>query len=146
MYGAPESCVLRIAPDADRFDESWQLRYSELFAGRQGAQFSYVADQQALVAVFHDEETSFDDETDPWEYAGREVWSVWNVDLETNDVSEVDIPRSSGAFTPVRLDGRQFLMVPGDSWSATDLYEVIGDRAEHKLHIPGWSYQLMKIR
>jgi len=146
LYGAAENCVLRINAGEDDFDADWQLRYADVFDGREGAQFSYTADGKALVAVFNDDETTFDDETDPWDYAGLEAWGVWNLDLETNEVSEVDIPRSSGAFTPVRLDGRQFLMVPGDDWGATDIYEVVGDTAEHKLHIPGWSYQFVKIR
>jgi hypothetical protein len=147
MYDAPENCVLRIDADAEDFSEDWSLDYGELFDGRQGAQFAYVADGKALVAVFHDEETSFDAETDPWEYAGRPFWYIWSVDLVTNEVAQVeDIPASAGAFTPIRLDGRQFLMVPGDDWSATDVWEVTGTTAEHRLHIPGWSYQFVKIR
>lgn len=146
LYDWADTCVLRIQPGADRFDDDWQLTYTDLFEGRQGAQFSYVAGGQALVAVFNEDETSFDAETDPWEYAGRDVWGVWRVDLESREKIEIDIPRSSGAFTPVRLDGREFLLVPSENWDATDLYEVIGERAEHKLHIPGWSYQFVKIR
>lgn len=147
MYDAPENCVLRIDADGEDFNEEWSLDYGELFDGRQGAQFAYVADGEALVAVFNHEETSFDAETDPWEYAGRPFWYIWSVDLETNEVALIeDIPASAGAFTPVRLDGRQFLMVPGEGWSSTDLWEVTGTTAEHKLHIPGWSYQFVKIR
>jgi hypothetical protein len=147
MNGAAGSCVLRIDADGEDFSQDWSLDYGELFDGRQGAQFAYVADDQALVAVFNHEDTSFDEETDPWEYAGRPFWHIWNVDLPTNDVTEIeDIPASQGAFTPVRLDGRQFLMVPGDDWGATDLWEVTGTTAKHRLHIPGWSYQFVKIR
>lgn len=147
LYDAPENCVLRIDADGEDFNPDWSLDYGELFDGRQGAQFAYTADGQALVAVFNHEETSFDDETDPWEYAGRPLWHIWNVDLETNQVTPIeDIPPSAGAFTPVRLDGRQFLMVPGEGWAATELWEVTGTAAEHKLHIPGWSYQFVKIR
>jgi hypothetical protein len=147
MYDAPESCVLRIDADGEDFNPDWQLDYGQLFDGRQGAQFAYVADDQALVAVFNHDDTSFDDETDPWEYAARPFWHIWNVDLGTNEVTEIeDIPASQGAFTPIRLDGRQFLMVPSEDWAAIDVWEVIGTNAEHRVRIPGWSYQFVKIR
>ena len=146
MYEGPETCVLRINADEDRFDEAWELRYSDLFDGRQGAQFSYTADGEALVAVFNHEDTEFNDETDPWDYAGEKVWSIHRVNLETDETSAIDVPRSSGAFTPVRLDGRQFIMLPTDGWAATDIYEIEGDEAELKVHIPGWSYQFVKVR
>lgn len=147
MYDAPESCVLRINPDSDRFDEDWELRYSDVFDGRQGAQFSYLADRQALAAVFHDEDTSFDAMTDPWDYAGRPVWRISGFDLDTQETTQVEgIEPNTGAFTPIRLDDRQFLMVPGADWAATDIYELTGNEAEHKVHIPGWSYQFVKIR
>jgi hypothetical protein len=148
MYDGAKNCVLRINDGEEDFDPDYELRFSDIFDGREGANFSYAADGKAFVSAFHDEETSFNDETDPWEYAGTPVWRTYNLDIATLETTPVEgIGESSGAFTPIRLDGRQFLMVPFDGWSVMRIYEITDDtQAELKVEIPGWSYQFVKIR
>jgi hypothetical protein len=147
MKDAPPSCVLRIGKDSERFDPDWTLSFSELSGGHQGGMFTYTGDGQALAAVFDESKTSFDAATDPFDYAGSPVWSIWNVDVTTRTGAPVPgIPLSAGAYTPAVLDGRTFLMVPNAGWSSSDLYEVKPDGAVPSLEVPGWSYMFVKVR
>jgi hypothetical protein len=147
MRGAPRSCVLRLGTGADRYDPQWTLAYADLAEGREGAMFSYVGGGKGLVSVFHHEMTTFDATTDPWEYAGTPIWQIWNVDLDQRKAAPVEgIPLNAGAFTPVRLDGRMFALVPGADWKATQAYEIVEGKARPAFEVRGWTYQLMKVR
>jgi len=149
LRDAPAPCVLRILPGEHRFDPDWTLDYSEITDGRQGAMFTYVGDGQALISVFYDERTSFDATTDPWSYVGSNNWRIWTVDLE--EMTGAPLPGldfNGGAFTPVQLDDRLLLMVPGGAEDnyATRIYEVVDGRASPRVQLPGWSYQFVKLR
>jgi hypothetical protein len=149
MQGKPESCVLRIKPGDDGFDPEWTLQYPDLTDGRRGAMFSYLEDGKALVSAFYEDRTSFDETTDPWGYVGSNNWRVWSVDVDGGTGKPVEgLDYNGGAFTPVSLDGRHFLMVPGgeeDNY-ATQLYELKGEKASPFVKLPGWSYQFAKLR
>ncbi len=148
MRDAPKSCVLRLNAEEERFDPEWTLDYSSLAEGREGAMFSYLRDGQALMAVFHDENTSFDETTDPWAYAGSNNWSVWSLDMTANTAEPVEgLGLNGGAFTPLRFEERDFIMVPdAETWSSTQIYEIEGNRATPTVEVPGWTYQLVKVR
>jgi hypothetical protein len=149
MRDAPSPCVLRIQPEENRFDPEWALDYREVTDGRQGAMFSYLGDGQALISAFYDERTSFDETTDPWSYVGSNNWRIWTMDLESKVGAPLEgMDYNGGAFTPVQLDDRLFLLVPGgaeDNW-ASQLWEVVGDVAEPRVKLPGWSYQFVELR
>ena len=149
MRDAPAPCVLRIKAEQERFDPEWTLDYRDVTEGRQGAMFSYLEDGQALISVFYDERTSFDETTDPWSYVGSNNWRIWSMDVESHAGAPLEgIDFNGGAFTPVGFDDRLFLLVPGgeeDNW-ATQLYEVTEGRAEPRVKLPGWSYQFVKLR
>jgi hypothetical protein len=111
--------------------------------------FSYIGDGRALLSAFYDERTSFDQTTDPWSYVGSNNWRIWSTDIHGLAGAPVEgIDFNGGAFTPLQFDDRLFLLVPGGeeaNW-ATQLYEVADGRAEPRLKLPGWSYQLIKLR
>jgi hypothetical protein len=146
---APVPCVLRIEPGQDRFASEWTLDYREVTDGRHGAMFSYVGDGRALLSAFYDERTSFDGTTDPWSYVGSNNWRIWSMDIQSRVGAPLEgIDFNAGAFTPLRFDDRLFLLVPGGeeaNW-ATQLYEVAEGRALPRVKLPGWSYQLVKLR
>jgi hypothetical protein len=147
MRGAPKSCVLKLPAGSDRYDPQWTLPYAELAGGREGAIFSYFAGGKGLMSVFLHEMTSFDDKTDPWDYAGESVWQIWNVDVQQRTASPLaGIPLNTGAFTPVSMDGRQFVMVPGKDWESTQLYEIKDGAATPAFAVRGWTYQFVKVR
>jgi len=109
--------------------------------------FTYLRDGQGLMSIFHHEDVEYDAQTDPYDLASNQVWELWNVDLEARSGAPLDgIPRNTGAYTPVTLDDRVFLMVPGTNWDNTQLYEVESDRATPRVNIPGWSYMFVKVR
>ncbi len=148
MNDAPAPCVLRINAGERVFDPAWTFRYADIADGREGAMFTYLDGGRALASVFYEEETSFDETTDPWEYVGSLNWRIWNVDLEAGTGAPLDgIDFNGGAFTPVELDGRLFLMIPGgaeENW-ATQIHEVADGSASPRVKLPGWSYQLVKV-
>lgn len=149
MNDAPSPCVLRVNAGERVFDPAWTFRYADIADGREGAMFTYLDGGRALASVFYEEETSFDETTDPWEYVGSLNWRIWDVDLEAGTGAPLDgIDFNGGAFTPVELDDRLFLMIPGgaeENW-ATQIHEVAGGTASPRVKLPGWSYQLVKVR
>lgn len=149
MHDAPASCVLRIPPGETSFDPEWTLDYPDYTEGRAGAMFTYLEDGKGLVSAFYDENTSFDDETDPYSYVGSNNWRIWGIDLAGGDGAPLDgLDFNGGAFTPVQFDDRLFLMVPGgeeDNY-ATQIFEVVDGSAVPYVRLPGWSYQFVKLR
>jgi hypothetical protein len=143
----PSRCVLKLPADSERFDADWSLSYSDFADGREGAMFTYAGDGQALASIFYDEKVPMDDESMSTEYAGQPFWRVWSMDLEGDSAAPVEgIEFNTGAYTPVRLDGRTFLMVPGENWETTQVYEIKDGRGSKLVEIPGWSYQFVKVR
>jgi len=149
MYDAPAPCVLRIKPGEDRLDPEWTFDYREVTDGRQGAMFTYLGEGQALLSAFYDERTSFDETTDPWAYVGSSNWRIWRADIENKTGAPLEgIDFNGGAFTPLTFGDELFVLVPGGesvNW-ATQLYQVTDDRAEARVQLPGWSYQMVKLR
>jgi hypothetical protein len=149
LWEAPSPCVLRIKPGENRFDPDWLLDYREVTGGREGAMFSYLGDGQALISVFYDERTSFDEETDPWDYVGSPNWRVWSIDVDNRSGAPLDgLGFNGGAFTPLRFEDGLFILVPGGApvnW-ATQVYEVTEGLAEPRVQLPGWSYQMVELR
>jgi hypothetical protein len=149
MHDAPTPCVLRIKSGEDRFDPEWTFDYREVTDGRQGAMFTYLADGQALLSAFYDERTSFDETTDPWSYVGSPNWRIWSADVESKQGAPLDgVDFNGGAFTPLKFGDELFLLVPGGesvNW-ATQLYQVTEGGAESRVQLPGWSYQMVKLR
>lgn len=48
------------------------------------------------------------------EFASHPKWEFWNVDLEARNGEPLEgIPENTGAYTPIKLDGRLFVKVPG---------------------------------
>jgi hypothetical protein len=149
LRDAPEPCVLRVNAGETAFDDDWRLRYQDVTADHHGAMFTYLGDGQALVAAFYDENTSFDETTAPWTYVGSMNWRIWNVDLDQRTGAPLEgIDFNGGAFTPAWLDDRFYLMVPGgyEENYATQIYEVVSGRAERRVALPGWSYQIVQVR
>jgi hypothetical protein len=147
MHGRAQNCVLRILPGSETFDPSWSFDYAALSGGHEGGMFTYLADGEGLVSLFDESMTTFDQTTDPWELAGSPVWSIWRTDVEAGTGEPVTgIPLNAGAYTPLVVDGRTFVMVPKSDFSETRLYEITGNSATPSLSVPGWSYMLAKIQ
>jgi hypothetical protein len=147
LHDAPSSCVLRVPAGSDTFDPDWTLSYGELSGGHEGGMFTYLGQDQGLVAIFDESATPFDSTTDPWDLAGRPQWSLWRTDLADGTGAPIDgIPPNSGAYTPALLGDRTLLLVPGEGWARTDVYELTDEGAAPGLDIPGWSYAFVQVR
>ncbi|MET0390817.1 MAG: hypothetical protein ABW321_32890 [Polyangiales bacterium] len=147
LYGSPPHCVLRIKAGDDKYDADWSFTYRDVADGRDGGVFTYLKDGQGLAAIFHDEDIPHDKTTDPYVYAGSANWELWRVDINAKTGSPIaGIPRNGGAYSQVTLDQRNFVMIPSDDFSKTQLYEIDGKEAKAGLVLPGWSYKMAQVR
>lgn len=141
-------CALRVNAGEQVFDPSYTLDYGALAGGRHGGMFSYLGDQQALVSIFYEENTTFDESTSPWSYVGSLNWRIWSVDLRTGTGAPLEgIGFNGGAYTPMRTDEGLVLLVPGGSEEgyATQVYEVLDGTVTPRVKLPGWSYQIVEL-
>jgi hypothetical protein len=145
---APRSCALRILPGADGFDPGWVLPFAELTQMREAAGLSYLGNGKAFLAVFHHERVMIDAMTDPNELALSPNWRLWGVDLAQRTARPLEgIDWLVGGYSTVRLDGRTFVLVPGDELAKTSVYEITGGgRATLRFEARGFAYQFVKIR
>lgn len=147
---APKSCVLRIRAGEESFDEDWLLSYADVADGREGAVLGYLDDRQALFSVFHEERTSIQSDTVPTELVSELDWRLWTLDLDSREASPLeglgDLTWNAGAVSTYHVGGRTFILVPGDDWSVTNVYEIEDGRAHKRFEAGGWSYQFFKLR
>lgn len=146
LRDAPKSCVLKLPADSQHFDPEFRLDYASLTQGREGAVFSYLADGRGVMSIFYEEESPVTGETTPNDLVSVPAWKVWNVDLNGDATPLVGLDWMLGAVTPLQLDGRSLLMVPGEDWSIIHVHEIVDAEAVPRFDIPGWSYQFLKVR
>jgi hypothetical protein len=147
---APKSCALRIQRSAERFDDEWMLRYADVTDGREGAALGYLRDGKILFSVFHDERATIAAETVGTELVSELHWQVWIGSLDERDVAPLEglgaLEWNAGAVSTYHVGERAFILVPGEEWSVTHVYEIADGRAEKKFEASGWSYQFFKLR
>ncbi len=144
---APKSCALRLNAGEERFDAEWQLFFSDLAEGREGAGLTYLRDSQATFASFHDERVTIDRDTDLSELALSENWRIWRVDLDTREAEPFErVDWLAGGYSVVHVADRTFLMVPGAGYAKTTVHELDDSGSAHeRFEIPGDSYQILGL-
>lgn len=145
LRDAAPSCVLRLSAGSESLDPDFQLDYAARAEGREGAIFSYLADGAGVMSVFYEERSPITAESTPTGVVSVPAWKLWNIDLEGEAAPLEGVDWMLGAVTPLRLDGRSFLMVPGEDWSISHVHEIKDGRAEPAFDINGWSYQFVKV-
>jgi len=145
--GAPKSCALRLNIASGRFDDAFQLWFSDLAQGREGAALSYLKNGKAIFAAFYDENVEIDSLSDLSELALSANWRLWETDLETRTAAPLaGVDWLAGGYAVVHVDGRTFLMVPGADYARTTVHELDPDGgAQKRFEIPGDSYQILKL-
>lgn len=144
---APKSCALRLDAGEDQFNADWQLSFSDLAEGREGAGLTYLRDNQAVFAAFHDERVTVDESTDLNELALSPNWRIWSADLTTRSAAPLDgVDWLAGGYAVVHVDERSFLMVPAADYAKTTVHEIDDAGAAHeRFEVPGDSYQIFKL-
>jgi hypothetical protein len=144
----PASCALRIKDGEDSFDPDWQLNFAEeVTGGREAGVMRYLGNGQALLDVFHDERVTIDAETDPQELMNTANWRTWTFDLETKEGGPIEaFDFKAGGYSDVRVDGRNFLMVPNEDYSETTSYEMIDGQPKQGFKIQGSVDYVVKLR
>ena len=128
LYGVgPELCVRRIKPDAT-LDEAWAPDLTTWTDGRPVKVFRYLRDGKALATVLHTEEldADFSQAYDPdVDTEAESHYRLWLFDLHAETAAPVDgVGEMNSGFHSATLDGRTFVFVPTEDWSATEVYEV----------------------
>lgn len=146
--GAPKSCALRLNAGAESFDPAWQLVFSDLAGGREGAALSYLKDGQGVFAAFYDENLTIEPDTDFEEMALSANWRLWGVDLESRTAAPLEgVDWLAGGYAVEHVGDRSFLMVPSADYADTSVFELgSGGSVESRMLIPGDSYQILDLR
>jgi hypothetical protein len=145
--GAPKSCSLRVLPGATTFDPAWQLTFSDVAEGREGAGLSYLGDGKGFLTVFHHERVTIDAETDLLALAQTPNWRLWSVDLAARTAAPVEgADWTSGGYSRIELDGRTFILLPSSDYGSTQSYEVTAAGVTPHLALRGFNYQVVKVR
>jgi hypothetical protein len=146
---APKSCVLRLPPNSDKFDD-WKLTYADVTGGREGAMFAYLGNGKAVISVFNVADAKNEPSTTVDELVAQDVWQLHSLDLATKAVTLIPgLPANSGAVSTYHIDGRNYVFLPTGGWSKTAAYELVGTdavSAEKRFEATGWSYQLYRLR
>jgi hypothetical protein len=141
------SCTLRIPAGSDHPDPAWTLSYAGLAEGREGAGLSYLGAGKALLEVFHQERVTIDATTDPSELATSTNWRLWRVDLDKNTGAPVPgLDFEAGGYTKLDLGGRPVVLLAGEDYAETQLYEMQDGQATPRFKVRGSSYLVLKLR
>jgi hypothetical protein len=87
-----------------------------------------LSDGKALATVLHTEDlaadfsTAYDPDVDT---EAESHYRLWLFDLRTETATPVDgVGAMNSGFHSTTFDGRTFVFVPTEDWSATEVYEV----------------------
>jgi hypothetical protein len=145
-----KACVTRIAAGSEAIDPGFSLKLGELTGGHEAAALRMVGPGRGLVSVFHEGNQPFDpakDDVSTWLFGNN--WKFWTVDLAARSAQEVTgVGWHAGGYYSERIDGRTYLLVPGDQYASTNIYELGADGQARPIitDAPGWSTRLYKLR
>jgi hypothetical protein len=145
-----KACVTRIAAGSEELDPSWSMKLADLTGGHEAAALRMLGPGRALVSVFHEGNQPFDpskDDVSTWLFGNN--WKFWTVDLTARAAQEVSgVGWHAGGYYSERIDGRTYLLVPGDQYASTNIYVLGADGQAHPIisNAPGWSTRLYKVR
>ncbi|MET0411711.1 MAG: hypothetical protein ABW217_10470, partial [Polyangiaceae bacterium] len=151
LYGlGPDTCVRRIKPDAT-LDEDWAPDLSQWTDGRPVNVFRYMRDGKAVGTVLHIDEVDIDFEAGYDEDEAAELdahWRLWLFDLEAETAQPIEgIEGIGGGWFWSNFDGRTFLFVPNEDWSASKVFELdIEGNATERFEATGFINDWVRIR
>jgi hypothetical protein len=147
LHGKRKACAVRILAGEDKLDEDWSLTFADVTEGREAAALRCLGDNQALISVFHHEDAELEGAASD-SLADSAHWRFWKVDLESREASELtELGTHSGGFNTARVDGRNFVLVPRDTYTSTEVYELPADgEPELRWTVSGWSTTLLRVR
>lgn len=145
---APATCMVRIKKGELDLDTGWTKNLSASVGGRQTAAFRYLANGVGVVAVFHAENVTIDDTTEPSVITSGNHWKLWRVNLETGAAAPVEgLDFIAGGYYAFRIEGRTFLLLPTADYAKTAVWELgVDGAAVKRFETAGWAYQFVKVR
>jgi hypothetical protein len=147
----PAPCVRRIGAGAT-LDTTWAPDLTTWTDGRHTGVFRYLADGKALGTVLHHDEVEADFTMGYDEDVANELslhWKLWLFDLATETARPVEgVGATGGGFQWARLDGRTFVFIPNEDWSATTVFEIdpVTAVATARFSVPGLVNNWVKVR
>ncbi|MFP2903882.1 MxcI [Pyxidicoccus sp. 3LFB2] len=145
---APETCVVRIKAGEQAIDAAWTRSLAAMVGGRQTAAFRYLANGVGVVAVFHEENVTINDQTEPTVITGGNHWKLWRVNLSSGTAAPVEgLDFIAGGYYAFRIEGRTFLLLPTSDYAKTAVWELgVDGAAVKRFETLGWAYQFVKVR
>jgi len=144
---APSTCAVRIKAGQEVIDPDFSLRFSDVTDGREGAAFRYLGGGKGFMSVLYKERVTVDATTTPASVANSANWRIWTIDLNTRAAAPMDgIDFISGQYFVFTFEGRTFILLPGQDYKSTTVYEVKDGKAVKRFESVGWAYEMVKIR
>ncbi|TQF11178.1 MxcI [Myxococcus llanfairpwllgwyngyllgogerychwyrndrobwllllantysiliogogogochensis] len=145
---APATCMVRIKAGAQEIDTTFTRSLSSMVGGRQTAAFRYLGNGTGVVAVFHDENLTIDENTKATDITSGLHWKLWRVNLEAGTASPIEeLGFIAGGYYSFTLDGRTFLLLPTADYSKTAIWELgVSGAPVKRFETLGWAYQFVKVR
>jgi hypothetical protein len=147
VNGGPKACAVKIPAGATTVDEAWTLQYATV-VGHEAAALAPVDADSAILSVFFEDHEAFDstqDEIFSWVFGNN--WKTYRVGLDGKAGAEVEgLPWHSGGYYKSDFDGKTYLLLPGDEYKTTTVYELGTDGpAQVKITTQGWATRLYKL-
>jgi hypothetical protein len=149
LHEDAKACVIKIPSGKAEINESWTTTFADVTGGREAAALSVLASGRALVSVFFEDNQPFDAATDDifaWVFGAN--WKSYTLDLGNKAASEVHgLGWHSGGYYMSRFDEKSYVLLPGDGYTTTTVYELSEDgSASPLLHTNGWATRLERVR
>jgi hypothetical protein len=153
LYGlARPPCVRRLLPDGS-LDQSWTPDFTQWTGGRHVMNWKYVRDGKAIGNVLHHEQlgSSFTGAIDPDvqdAIENGEHYRPWLFDLQAQTATPIDGFADLLWALPLQtVDGREFAMLPYDSYGRTEIYEIgLDGTARRHLDVTGYVEAWLRVR
>lgn len=146
--GAP-ACAMKMAAGETTIDTSWTTTFADVTGGHEAAALNMLDGGRAILSVFMEDHQAFDpaqDDVFDWIFGAN--WKSYTFDLDTKAVAPVTgLDWHSGGYYASRFDDRTYILLPGDGYTTTTIYELGDDgSAALKLHSNGWATRLFRVR
>lgn len=146
FHAGPHACAVRLDDGATALDPSFQLTFSDVTGGREGATLRVLDDGKVLLTVFHPE--IYDAPPTAEQIADGASWHLWSIDLATNEAAPFgDLGYHSFGVNGARVGDETLLFLPSADWASTTTYALADDgTTEARWTSAGWQTRLVALR
>jgi len=142
---SPTNCAARINLATRELDEAWTMTYPSLTGGDEASGLRVVEGTNGIVAVFHGSDVPVTDGIDIWDLdVAPDDWELYNIDLETKEMSPTGVLFSDGSYYETHIGERYFVYLVKGSY--TQVFERTDVGYEPHFQSVGWLSRFFQLR